>query len=94
MSTRESTEDPWGEPVNLGPPINTGFGAYTQWISPDGNTLYFHAGLPGGYGGGDIWMSRRSCQIPTVSEWSLVVITLLVLTAGTVVLLRRRVGIC
>ena len=32
---------PWGEPQNLGPPVNTAGGEVTPAISADGNTLYF-----------------------------------------------------
>ncbi len=47
----------WSAPINLGQPVNS-----TDWdaqpsISPDGLTLYFTSGRPGGYGGLDIWKS-------------------------------------
>lgn len=57
----------FGEPVNLGPPINTGAGEVPCSISPDGLELYFmdaYALRPGNLGGHDIWVARR----PSVSE--------------------------
>ncbi|EQB62509.1 MAG: OmpA/MotB protein [candidate division Zixibacteria bacterium RBG-1] len=45
----------WGEPQNLGPPVNTAGAEVTPCISPDGNTLYF-ASL-GTLGSDDIYYS-------------------------------------
>ena len=39
---------------------------------------------------GGFWQEAVRTNIPTVSEWGLVAMTLLVLSAGTVVLVRRR----
>ena len=51
----------FGEPTNLGPTVNSSAGEVCPSISPDGLELYFHsADLPGGYGNGDLWMSRRT----------------------------------
>lgn len=47
----------WSNPVNLGPPINTGGWESQPSISPDGLTLYFSSERPGGFGGADIWKS-------------------------------------
>jgi len=50
----------FGEPVNLGPPINTEVGEVPCSFSLDGLELYFDAyNRPGGYGTWDIWMSTR-----------------------------------
>jgi len=51
-------------PVNLGPSVNTIYGEYGLSVSPDGLTLYFSDGgpfpaRPGGYGGGDLWVTTR-----------------------------------
>lgn len=35
---------PWGEPQNLGPPVNSEDGAGSPFISADGKTLYFDRG--------------------------------------------------
>jgi outer membrane protein OmpA-like peptidoglycan-associated protein/Tol biopolymer transport system component len=48
----------WGEPYNLGAPVNTQYWESQPAISPDGNTLYFVSNRPGGLGGYDIWKSR------------------------------------
>jgi len=57
MTKRRSTADSWGEPVNLGPTINTNDVDYDYAdISPDGRTLYLSCvKRPGGYGYYDIW---------------------------------------
>jgi Tol biopolymer transport system component len=55
LTTRATTEDDWGEVVNLGPNINSPGEDCFPSISPDGKVLYFLSGLPGGYGQGDIW---------------------------------------
>ncbi|MFZ1729050.1 MAG: OmpA family protein [Bacteroidota bacterium] len=39
--------------------INTTYWESQPSISPDGRTLYFASDRPGGYGGTDIWMSRK-----------------------------------
>lgn len=47
----------WGEPFNLGAPVNTPYWESQPAISPDGSTLYFVSNRPGGLGGYDIWKS-------------------------------------
>lgn len=50
----------WGKPVELPARINLPNVSNKQpSISPDGRTLYFTSNRPGGYGGYDIWYSRR-----------------------------------
>lgn len=51
----------WSAPVNLGAPVNSPFGDITPEISKDGLSLYFGSNRPGGFGLGDIWVSRRAC---------------------------------
>jgi Tol biopolymer transport system component len=60
MTTRETTIDPWGEPVNLGPSINSPEWDWCPSLSPDSCTLYFSSNRPGGYGEYDIWVSTRA----------------------------------
>jgi len=48
----------FGEPVNLGPPINTAYNEGPPFFSSDGLLLYFCSNRPGGTE--DIWMSSRS----------------------------------
>ncbi|MFC1635808.1 LamG-like jellyroll fold domain-containing protein [Planctomycetota bacterium] len=71
VSTRSTTEDEWGEPENLGPPVNSSATEYSPSISSDGLTLYFadywvYPPRPGGLGGCDIWVSTRAT---TDSDW-------------------------
>ena len=56
VAKRSSVSEPWGEPVNLGPPINTEHDDAMPSLSADGLTLYFGSKRPGGYGGRDIWV--------------------------------------
>jgi Tol biopolymer transport system component len=60
VASRETTEDSWGEPTNLGSPINSSFYDGAPNITPDGLELYFGSSRPGGYGSTDIWVSRRA----------------------------------
>jgi len=64
VSTRATRNDPWGTPVNLGPTINTAGDEHPSALSPDGLVLFFiaTAGRPGGFGGIDTWMTRRSSK--------------------------------
>jgi len=55
VTTRLTKEDPWGEPVNLGPTLNTSFLEDAPRLSSDGSTLYFVSDRPGGSGGPDLW---------------------------------------
>jgi Tol biopolymer transport system component len=66
VTTRASTEDPWTEPVNLGPVINTYAWDRSLSITADGSLLYFISNRDGGVGGRDIWEMR----IPTVQDSS------------------------
>ncbi len=47
----------WGEPVNLGFPVNSAAWEAQPSISSDGNTLYFSSNRGGGKGKMDIWAS-------------------------------------
>jgi serine/threonine protein kinase/Tol biopolymer transport system component len=63
VSTRDSREEPWGPPRNLGSTINTEHAETAPSISADQLTLYFSSDRPGGLGGrdndSDIWVSKR-----------------------------------
>jgi hypothetical protein len=63
VSTRPTRDDPWPEPVNLGPTVNgvnSTWESYCPAISADGLVLFFSCNRPGGSGGEDLWMTRRS----------------------------------
>lgn len=49
----------WGEPQNLGTPINTKGTEMAPFLHPDGKTLYFSSDKHVGMGGFDLFMSRR-----------------------------------
>jgi hypothetical protein len=60
MTRRSTIDDPWSEPVNLGPPVNSPDIEATPSISADGLLLFFQSTRPGGYGGPvDIWVAMR-----------------------------------
>src|SRR2546425_393539 len=59
VSHRESLDDPWGAPVNLGPNINSAGNDLAPTFSPDGHRLYFHSNGRGGYGLADLFVARR-----------------------------------
>src|SRR6266567_2999555 len=60
VSQRASVSDRWGTPQNLGPNINTSAGEGGPALSSDGHRLYFTSNRPGGFGGNDIYVSRRN----------------------------------
>ena len=49
----------WSEPVNLGGTINTISEEASPFLAKDGKTLYFASGGHAGYGGLDIYVTRR-----------------------------------
>ena len=55
VSTRATTEDEWGTPVNLGPAINSSLWEHCPTISHDGLTLFFDIDFPTG----DLMMAKR-----------------------------------
>ncbi|MFC1765643.1 protein kinase [Planctomycetota bacterium] len=68
VSTRESIDDPWGSPVNLGPKINSAHREGSLCFSSDGLELYVHVGgRPGGQGGPDLWRATRTTR---QDDWS------------------------
>ena len=49
----------FGEPVNVGPPINSEFGTGDTFVSPDESYLIVSSRRPGGFGNGDLYVSFR-----------------------------------
>ena len=52
----------FGEPINLGPPVNSPYDECGPYITADGLSLYFCEFIynaPTGHGGSDIWRSTR-----------------------------------
>jgi len=63
VSRRETVNGDWGEPENLGSPINTGQGDSDAYVSSDGLEMYFTAyKRSGGHGDSDIWVTRRATR--------------------------------
>src|SRR2546428_8893340 len=50
----------WSAPVNLGAPVNSAASEMNAALSPDELSLYFVSTRAGGFGGADIWVSRRT----------------------------------
>jgi hypothetical protein len=65
---RASPEEDWGPPENLGPTVNSAGFEVAGSISPDGLELYFISSRPGGYGGNDMYVARRTTR---TSPWGL-----------------------
>jgi len=64
VATRETMDDNWGEPVNLGTIVNSSASEHAPSISSDDLSLLFAERYqgpfrPGGSGGGDMWVTRR-----------------------------------
>lgn len=59
VSQRAGVSEPWGLPLNLGPTINTSFNEFAPSLPIDGHRLYFASNRPGGFGGIDLYISRR-----------------------------------
>jgi len=57
--SRRNADRSWGEPHNLGAPINTKGNEMAPFLHPDGRTLYFSSDKHVGMGGFDLFMSRR-----------------------------------
>jgi hypothetical protein len=60
VSRRATRDDAWGEPLNLGPNINTSFNERSPALSRDGHLLFFATNRPGGFGAYDNWVSWRA----------------------------------
>ena len=59
----------WGEPINLGPNINTPYTERFPFLHPDGKTLYFCSDGHYGLGRSDVFMSKRLKE-DSWTEWS------------------------
>jgi hypothetical protein len=59
VSQRSREDAQWGPAKNLGPAVNTEFNENLPRLSLDGHRLYFVSTQPGGFGGSDLYVSRR-----------------------------------
>ena len=65
VSTRQTKDDDWSVPINLGPVVNSTTYQWFPHVSGDGRTLFFARGYPEEIA--DLWMTRRK----TIDdEWS------------------------
>jgi hypothetical protein len=62
MTKRATRNAPWSAPVNLGPVVNSAYQDARPYLSADGLTLLFDSQRPGGYGQGDLYMTRRATR--------------------------------
>ena len=60
VAFRDGTGLEWSTPVNLGPGINTASQDRRPGLSSDGRELFFDSDRPGGFGGLDLYVSRRT----------------------------------
>ena len=58
----------WSAPVNLGSDVNTGSSDISPYLASDGKTLYFSSNGHGGFGGMDLFVTRRLDE--TWTKWS------------------------
>ena len=66
LATRQTIDDSWGNPMNLGSSINSPSKDIQPTLSVDGLTLFFNSNRPGGSGDNDIWASTRET---IAGEW-------------------------
>jgi hypothetical protein len=69
VSHRETRNSPWGEPVSLGPDINTPSDEAFPFLTISGRYLFFNSNRPGGCGNQDIYVARRLDK-KSFTEWS------------------------
>jgi hypothetical protein len=62
VTRRPAVSEPWGDPVNLGPTVNSPDLDFCQHIWADGLILFISSDRPGGYGGRDIWVTTRKTR--------------------------------
>ena len=60
VAARQSLQEPWGKPVNLGPTVNSLAYDNHPSISADGLCLYFDSRRSGGSGSDDLWVTTRA----------------------------------
>ena len=64
----QNDQEGWGKPLALGPIINTSGAETFAFLAADGKTLYFSSNGFGGFGGMDLFMSKRLDE--TWTSWS------------------------
>ncbi len=66
VTARPTTEDPWTEPANLGPTVNSSDQEGRPCVSSDSLSLYFNSPRPGGFGYDDLYVTTR---VTVEDEW-------------------------
>jgi hypothetical protein len=62
VTTRATTDDDWGNPLNLGPTVNSSASDECPSISADELSLFFHSDRPGKVGAHDLWVTTRATK--------------------------------
>ncbi len=60
VTTRATVDSGWDIPASLGPNVNSASADFCASISTDGLELYFTSDRPGGVGGEDIYVAKRT----------------------------------
>jgi hypothetical protein len=68
VTSRTATSEPWGEPINPGPAINSYHKEFAPAYSSDGSTLYFCSNRSGSEIGWELLVTRRAA---TGNNWSI-----------------------
>ena len=58
--SERNADGTWGEPQNIGDPVNSKGSEMAPFLHPDGRTLYFSSDKHIGMGGFDLFVSRRN----------------------------------
>jgi hypothetical protein len=59
ISRRTNVQDSWGQPIRLDTNINTTAEEFDCCLAPDGLMFFVESDRPDGFGGGDLWMTKR-----------------------------------
>ncbi|MHC4564446.1 MAG: M56 family metallopeptidase [Planctomycetota bacterium] len=62
VTTRDTKDDEWYPPMNLGPTVNTSARDHCPSVSADGLSLFFESNRAGGAGSADIWVTTRDAK--------------------------------
>jgi hypothetical protein len=60
VSTWDDAAQAWGEPVNLGPGVNTEFNESCGVVLNSGKEMIYYSNRPGGVGSFDLWSATRA----------------------------------
>ena len=64
VSSRKTVFDPWSTPVNVGSTVNSASDDQQPQIAANRRTLFFASNRPGGVGGLDLYVTRRTRSEP------------------------------